>query len=386
MLAGIISGALQTSFFPVYAQVNRQHGPAAAKRVIQVLFWCLFGIGGVISLTLFLSSASIGSVLATEASPEARDATVYVLRFSAFAVVLNAIGDFLGFVLAVQNRYIVAAAAPIVNALLGFFLLLFRPEWGLTNLSIGTVIGIFAQVAIVFRAVDMPIFLRAPTSLPDGVLRTQLFEILRLGAWMLPGVIFANLSNALPQILITPFGDGAVSSFGYAFRFHQSAIQLLVMASSPVILARFSELAANGDWTGLRILQRKALAYAIAGGAAMFFLVWSLGEKLLDVVLGYGQFDSGAAERVSEHWFWLSLGIGAVLYGIVLTKRIQATKGAAALSVIAVIGTSTLVLVALILRRWLDEVSVTIALSASFFATVASMAIYVRRSSFGTKT
>src|SRR5690606_2038374 len=110
-------------------------------------------------------------------------------------------------------------------------------------------------------------------------------EIARLGAWVMPGVVFSNLVVSLPPVWAAEFGEGAVSAFGYAYRLHSSAVQLLVMASSTLILARFSVLIASGDDASVRQLLKKAALVSFVLGALAVLCVATLGEPVLVLLL-----------------------------------------------------------------------------------------------------
>jgi peptidoglycan biosynthesis protein MviN/MurJ (putative lipid II flippase) len=377
LISGVISGALQTGLFPVHARIRLQRGSQEVTILERTLFWWLFAMGGAISVMLLVSSAGLGQLLARDASADVGEAVVFVLRFSAFAVALNVMGDYLGFVLALRERFIIAVAAPIANALVGAGLLAAWPQGGLTNLAMGTLLGTAAQVAIVLWGAKRAGFV-AIGRLSSWARKEEVWEIARLSNWMLPAVIFANITIALPQILVARFGEGAVSAFGYAFRLHQSMLQLLIIAASPVILASFSGLVVRGDWRTLARLQRKAFWLSMLTGVVALVVVGSIGESLLLWTLGYGRFDAEAAQRVAGHWFWLTCGFGIALYGNVLAKRIQAKKGAKVLSVLALAGTVSLIVVAIPLRPWLDELAIPIAVTTATAVPTLAMAVLLR--------
>ncbi len=355
LVAGVFSAVLQTGLFPVYAELRVRRGEAGVSGFERGLFWALLLIGLFASVAVLAFADGIASVLARDGTPALRGATAFVLRFAAFAIALNAVGDYLGYVLALRGRFIVAAAAPIANAGVGALLLLAWPEGGLANLALGTLLGILVQIVIVLRGAMITGF--SPVgSLPTWrSIHPELAQMLRLGAWILPGTFFSNLSNALPPVFLVSYGEGAVSAFGYAYRFHQTAVQLVVMAVSPVLLSRFSDLVARGQWDTLDRLQRKAFWLSAAIGVVGVLSVVLVGEPLLAWLFGQGRFDASAAERVARNWAWLTVGLAASLYGNVLAKRLQAGRHARELSLFALASLGSFVLSAGLLKYALGE-------------------------------
>jgi peptidoglycan biosynthesis protein MviN/MurJ (putative lipid II flippase) len=209
---------------------------------------------------------------------------------------------------------------------------------------------------------------------------SELKEMLRLGGWILPGVAISNVTAALPPLLLAAHGEGAVSAFGYAYRLHLSAIQLLVMAGSPVILARFSEMVAGGNWLALRQTVWKAGWLSAIIGAAAVLVVWIMGAQILQVVLGAGRFDAEASRRVAAHWGWLSLGLAPAIWGQVLAKNLQAESRPMVMSGLSGVGLLTLWASASILAVFMGEYATSAGLTVS--CTIVTLIAWqaVRRS------
>lgn len=369
MMSGVIAGVLQTGLFPVRAALRECGDANACEGFERSVLLAMFIMGAAISVILALASEPITKLIAPGASAEVADALGFSFPLLAPLAALNTVGDCAGFLLAMRGRFAVAAAAPIVNAALSSALLGAWPEGGLLNLTIGTVGGLAVQVAICLWGLHRSGF-SVVGPLPAWTAQASHWkEMIHLGAAILPGVILANLMSSLPPVWVTSFGDGAVSAFGYAYRLHASAIQLLILASSTVILARFSELVARKDHEAIQSILRKAgLASAAIGGLAIV-CVWLLGSWALQLLFG-GRFDAAAADRVAVHWLWLSLGLPFALLGNVFAKLWLAQKQARRMSLIAGLSLGTAALVYFLSNRWLLEYSVAAGLSSASIAVV----------------
>jgi peptidoglycan biosynthesis protein MviN/MurJ (putative lipid II flippase) len=200
-------------------------------------------------------------------------------------------------------------------------------------------------------------------------MRSLTKELLLLGAWILPGVVLSNLSVSLPPLWVAAFGEGANSAFGYAYRLHSSVTQLLIMASSPVILAHFADLVARGEIAALRTILGKAAAASALIGVLGVVLVGLVGAPVLGLVFG-GRFDAEAASRVADHWWWMTTGLAFVILGNVFAKLWQSQRRPRLISIMAGAGLIGLVSTFYLLRGELLEYSVAAAMSASAAAVV----------------
>ena len=365
LITGVLSGTLQTGLFPVYARIDAQKGQQFKERFERLIFYSTAGFAVAIALMLVILAPQVTRLLAGDASPAMQEATAFVLPIAAIAIMFNGVGDYMGYLLAFRGHYVIAAAAPIANATLGAALLAAWPEGGLLNLTMGTVMGVAVQVTICLHAA-VRLGFRPFGALPErreslAVLK----EMLQLGAWILPGLVFANLTASLPTVLLTSHGEGSVSAVGYAYRLHQSAIHLWGMAGSPIILARFSQMIAQGELASMSRVMHKAAWISFVIGAVAVIFVWLAGSPFLQLIFGQGRFDTEAANRVAAHWGWLSLGLAPAILGNVLAKSLQAGSRPKMMSLLSGLGLLTLWILAFLLSPLIGACSVPAALACS---------------------
>lgn len=369
--SGTLSSMLQSALFPVRARLAAGQDGVVVERFERGVLGGLFVLGLAIAVVILLVGPSLLAKGSSSVAPSVLDAARFVYPFAALLVPVNAVGDGLGYLLAMRGRYPVAAAAPIANALLGAGLLVAWPDGGLLNLALGTVAGLVLQVTICAWALSRTGFrlFFASTSLTG--LGQEWQEMMRLSAWIFPGVVFSNLSATLPTVLIASYGEGAVSAFGYAWRLHQYAIQLVVMASSPILLARFAQLVASGDEAALRALLRKAVwSSFVIGLVSLIFVSW-IGEALLRLVFS-GRFDADSAAQVGGQWLWLTLALGPAVLGNVFAKVWQARRLARLLSVLSGLGLASFLALYAALAPSLTVYSVAAAVGIASFIVPAT--------------
>lgn len=368
MVAGVAAGVLQTGLFPVRAKLNVAGTASDVLAFERSVLLGMAALGGAVSLLLVITSPIMVDALAASAPTSVRSSLAFAYPFTAALVMLNFVGDSCGYLLAMRDRFAIAAAAPVANGVLGASLLAAWPEGGLFNLVAGTVLGLTLQVCICLWGLkstgftfigNLPIWKNTKESWQ---------EMLLLGGWILPGVVVSNLVVSLPPLWAAQYGEGAVSAFGYAYRLHSAALQFLVVACSTLILARFSDLIARNDTVAVRAILIKATFLSTAIGVFYASIVWLVGAVALEWLFS-GRFDGDAAARVSFHWLLLSIGLPFVMLGNVFAKLFQAQRRPMMMSVLAISSLCMLYLACFLLGSQFGEFSIALAMTlASCFS------------------
>lgn len=362
LITGVLSGLLQTGLFPVRSRLSARNSEVEVESFDRTVWWGCAVLGLLLAWILSVLSERLGQSIVPSGQDVIMASFMSVMPLAAYLVAISMITDCTGYILAMRGSFLIAACAPIANGILGGLVLAVWPQGGLNYLIWGTLGGAAVQLAICvygLRLTSIRFF--GPLATHDLSL---FIELGRLGVWVLPGVVFSNLVVSLPPIWVASYGEGAVSAFGYAYRLHSSVLQLLVMASSTLILAKFSVLIASGDTQSIYRLLRRAALLSLALGVCVVLGVATVGEYALGILFG-GKFNGNAAEKVTELWTWLSVGIGFSLLGNVFAKLWQAQARPVLLSVMAGIGLITLYLSFFVLKKLMDEQSVAIALVCS---------------------
>ncbi|WCE07565.1 lipid II flippase MurJ [Pseudomonas sp. JBR1] len=362
MVSGVISGILQTGLFPVRARLNLEKNKDEVDAFERSVLAGASIFALVILVFLGLSIPYAPHLLAGKATSSVQGSVAIAFPWLLLLLPLNVLSDCCGYLLAMRNRFAIAAAAPIANGLLGAVLFAAWPSGGFANLIIGTLAGFLLQVLICIIGLNKS-GLRIFGKLP-GLMAIFLHwkDVGLLGVKILPAVIVASLLTAMPPLWLASFGEGAISAFGYAYRLHSSAVQLLIMASTTVILAEFSELVAQNDIKAIRRILYKAAAAGIVVGVLVVILVDTIGSDVLMLLFG-GKFDLPVATKVTEHWLWLSLGMPFIIFSNVLAKLWQAQRRPLLMSALGMVNLSALFLAFPLLRHWVGEFSVAGALT-----------------------
>lgn len=332
VVAGVVAGFLQSSLLTAYAGNLARGELDAASALLARMLASLAILAAASSVALSWLAPAVVSWIAPEATDAVRDAAVTSLRVLAFLLLLNALVDSLSLALNAHGAFAAAALAPTINAVVASVLLLAFPDWGLSILIWGTLIGLGAQLALVvlaFRRHRIRLAWKAAADLKPAF---------RAGAAIVPGLIFANLSGLVPQIVAARLGDGAVATLSVAMRLHGAVTQVLAVALSTVLLPHFAHAVARGDYSSITAQLHRGFPIVALLALAALLWVGLVGEPFITFVFERGAFDRNASVAVAATWFWLTVGLLPAVWGLILAKVLQAMQLGAMISAIAAMG------------------------------------------------
>jgi putative peptidoglycan lipid II flippase len=330
-LAGIVTGFLQTGFLTVYTGQLATDRIDAAAALLGRTLQAVAVTGLAFSLIIAVTAPWLLQLLAPGAAPAARDAAVFSLRALAFLLVLNALADCLGLALNAHRSFGLAALAPTANAFVASVLLMSAPDWGLANLVAGTLLGVIAQLLLVAYGMRLK-HIKIAWSL-DSEWR----EVLRVGSSIIPGLVFANASAAVPTLVAASLGEGVVAAFSVALRLHGAATQAFTIALSTVLLPHFALAIGRADDRFIRNWLASAFFPTSIVAFAAVLWVGLEGHSFVSIVYQRGAFDASASHMVAVSWFFLTLGLFPSAWGVSIAKVLQALRLGGIMSGIALL-------------------------------------------------
>jgi putative peptidoglycan lipid II flippase len=320
-LLGFVSGAFQTGFVPVYVSLRAEGQTEQAHALYGALFWLLAGLLGGLTLVLSLNAAAVIALVAPGATLAVQAVAIVGFRVLVFSLFLNALIDYFGFVLNAEGRFFAASAAPVLNVLVATSILAAWPEWGFDNLVWGLVIGLLAQLLVLWWA------LKRIGLKPGFCLNRSWGPLCRVFGLMAPallGVAFANANLAVDQSMATMLGEGAVSTLGYASRLYNAVIQSFVIAVGAVLLPHFADLIARAKEAELHALLVKLFRFVLMGSILLVLLVGLVGSSAVSLLFEHGQFNTAVRVQVVEVWWWYTVGLLPTAWTIFLARTFQA--------------------------------------------------------------
>jgi putative peptidoglycan lipid II flippase len=335
LFTGIIGGALQAGFVPVYVRLLTEHEAEKAALLRGAIFWTLMVSLGLFSLVAYFSAPYWVDWIASRGDNELSRLSIYASQIIVFSIFLNGVGDYLSLVLNCHRRFALAAAAPIANTLVSIPTLLIMGS-SLDGLAWSTILGSLAQLAIIALGL-VANNLTVPARW--GQAKVELVTVASLIHPILPGFVFTQLQLAFIQALPARLGEGAISIFGYATRLHSVIEQVFVIGIGTVLLPHLAEMVTRRDRDAIGDLMMQVVRFALLGAALLEVGIWLMGREVVQILLTRGRFDGATGAEVSHLWLYLALGTFPFAVSTSLSKLIMAMGRPAILS-----GTAAVVL------------------------------------------
>ena len=301
-LAGLLaSGALAYALLPAWATQS----PAAIDRAQRRLAFALAGAGIALGAGVVALRTPIIHLLAPGLPATLHAVALAALSWSAIALplaLLAALGvsrlqherDFVGMYGAnlVVNACLVAALAALAWAVL---------PAGPAVMGLGIALMAAMLLRLAWLAWRQPAHIGGPQAPP-----------------VLPGIAvwtWAALASGLPLAL--PFaarsiasggGEGALSTFNYAWKLVELPLVLAVQLVSTLALPAVSRATARGEDLGATVRPAFALAWTLACAAAAALLLGA--PAFAQILFGWGRMDAGALARIAD---WARTGAWGLL-------------------------------------------------------------------------
>lgn len=322
LLSGVVGGWLQAGFVGRYLAL-RQHNELDAAHFSIAIGQMVLAIAAVLALAIFAFREPLASMLVPPASLGTRQLTEAALSVVSWSLVPTVLADFLGLILNCHGRFLAAATAPVVNALVAAVALWLWPHHDLEALVQTLMLGWLAQMmvlAVAYKAAGLRFVARCP-DMSDEIRKT-----LRLALPILPAVLFSNGTTVVIQMACSRLGEGAVAVYGYASRLHGALSQIMIVGIGTVLLPHLAAMLASQERSKISPLFQRLGRATTLGYAFILAGVFLLGEITILTILGRGKFDAALASAVADVWTILTLSLLPFAFATFLAKLFQAMQ------------------------------------------------------------
>jgi putative peptidoglycan lipid II flippase len=373
LIVGVVGGSLQGSFVTAYVRLLKQDDHQRASELVSQLSTLLILLLGLLSILLWLGAEPLMALLVLTQDTVLLESTTSAFRIVVFILLLNSVADYLALVLNSHKHFSLGAFSPLCNVLLSTGILALWSNGGQDALSYGLIAGAALQVGLLLAGLKRS-GIRLSISWPrlSGPLRS----VLASAATMALGILFANLNLAVDQMMASLLGQGAVSIIGYANRFNGLIVQLLVVGMGTVLLPHLAEISAVGRKTEIRAIYAR-IASPLAGASAIAAIVVLLASApALAMLLGHGALSRFDIQSIATIWFWYTVGLLPMAWGIFLARYFQATGNLAFITRLAAVSVVANIVINLLLIRPFGLAGLAISTSLVYLLTAL---VYHRR-------
>lgn len=323
LLVGVITGSLQAGLVTVYVGLLEQSDTRSSTQLISQLGTLLVLLLGALCILLWIAAESVTGLLVLTNSPTLLTATASAFRVVVFVLLLNTVADYLALILNSHKRFSLAAISPVFNVLLSTIILAVWTNGGQEALTYGLLAGVALQIVLLYWGLKR---LEIHLSFAWPRLTGNLSKVVSLATTMVAGILLVNLNLAVDQVMASMLGEGAVSIIGYANRFHGLIVQILVVGMGTVLLPHLAELLLSGRQEAIRDIYQRLAPPLVSASAIAPIVIVLLSAPVLVLLLGHGALSNANILTISTTWFWYSIGLLPMAWGIFLARYFQATS------------------------------------------------------------
>jgi len=225
-------------------------------------------------------------------------------------LIFVSLSSLLSGILNTNNKFAVAAAAPIVlnvvlilSLLLSFYL----------NLNIAKSLSIGVTMAGIMQFIIL-IFFTKNFYFPSLKLVFKFEQnVKNFFKKLLPSVFSSGITqvNILIGTIIASFQSGAVSYLYYADRVYQINLAIAGIAVGTVILPSLSKSIKTNDQNSVDIIQNKSIELSLALSIPAMFGLLIASKEIINCLFGYGSFDKVDIVYTSSALTYFAIGVPA---------------------------------------------------------------------------
>lgn len=323
----VAEGSLTIAFLPVFIEVNKKEGPAAARKLVSASLGVFPTLVAILVALGVLLADPITTLFASgfKAIPGKFELTVQLTRWLfpylwCTAMVALSMG-----ILNSLRRFFAPAIAPalfnltIIIVTVGYCSFFSKEIMALVaGVLAGGVLQVILQIVALKRAAMLP--------KPTWAFSPEIKKILLLMAPTLVGTSIYELNIMLQRYLASYLEQGSVTYLYNADRFTQLPLGVFGVAIASAALPRLADYAAEQNFSEFK----KLLSYALR--LANFIIIPSclalvvLARPIISTVFQHGAFDAVMAQKTAVALLCFTLGLGAVAQNRMSTQAFFALK------------------------------------------------------------
>mgnify|MGYP001948519853 FL=1 len=296
-------------------------------------------------------------------------AAVFIALIGLFQATLNAHEDFFWPMLGgILNSVIVIAAYPLLV-----------PGLGIRGVAIGTTLGFAAAALIMVYPLRKHRYSFRPSMAWNNA------EMRSIGERFVPIMIGSSVTQLtvfLEKFMVTPLGEGKVSSLNYANTFFQLPMSIFVSAFALPILPYLVEYYKKKDMSRMKESLESSLQYLLILIIPVTAAMLVIPEPLLSLIYQWGtssQFDAHALHLTGYALFFYSFGLMFLAGRDLFTRAFYAMENTKLPVFVAVFSIGVFFVAGMALTRTFDHGGIALGASISAATNMLLLGWLLRR-------
>lgn len=373
----VIAGSIYTAFVPVLVRVRETQGQADARRLFSNISLLALVALTTVTVLLALSDRWLLKNLASGFEPSKLATTINLFDEMLPVILIGGMALFGGAVLNAQNRFALAALAPILTPFAIVCALLLSGNGSDPHtLVLGTLCGAFFELCIVGWGLKKAGYLSRPRWHP---MDENSRKVVRQYLPMMAGAIMMSSTMVVDQIMAAWLPAGSVSGLNYGAKIATLGTGLAATALGTAALPYLSELVARHDVVGLRHTFRTYARIILWTTIPFTLLAVVFSKQLVELLYQRGAFDASATRTVALVQQLFLLQIPFYVLGILSVRLISSLSGNHLLGWIALFNFVSNLVGNFLLMRSLGVAGIALSTSIVYVCSTAICVLVVAR-------
>ncbi len=370
----VAAGAVGSALIPVLTTLITDGAPRRAWRVAStVINLMLVGLA-VFGVVVFIWAPEIVPLITPGFDAATTETTIELTRIMLLSPIFLALGAIVSAILNSQQRFGVAAFAPVVyNLAIIIGCVTLGATMGLVGLSLSVVIGSFLMLVIQLPLLRRRFHYDFTIDLRDPPARKAL-------ALMVPraiGMGVTQITFVVNTTLATTLLVGSVTAYNFAFTILQIPLGVIGFPMGVVLLPALSRAIALGDMVDFRRLVDRSMRLLL--WVTLYISMVGIVLRVPTTTLLFGS-SPATVDLTASAYAWFLLGLPAHTLNVVLTRAFysaQDTRTPVSVAICSV-GVNVVVSIALVGSMGLGGLALGVALGGWFETIVLSVLLWRR--------
>jgi putative peptidoglycan lipid II flippase len=373
----LIGGSLNAALIPTYIQVREQEGQPAALRLLSSIMVLSTGFLVVLSIILALTASYFLPLMASGFSAEKLAVTQSLYYGLLTTLVLSGVATTWGAILNSENRFALAAAAPVATSIVTIpAVIVMATYWGSYALVIGMVGGALIEVCLVGWGLT-----RAGISLVPRWCGASpaVKQVLHQYAPMVAAVFLMSGTGVVSQSMAATLGPGDVSALSYGSKVTNLILGIVALAVGKAVIPHYSSMVAVRDWQGLRHSLRIYSRWLLIGTIPVTAGLIYYSEPVVALVFQRGSFSAADTHLVGQIQMMYLLQIPLYVVKTMFVKLISALQANQLFIWGNAINLSLCIVLTYVLMQMFGVLGVALATSLMYFISAGYLIFFSLR-------
>jgi len=363
-IISIISGSLNITFIPVFAEFREKKDAKLWKIVSSILNINML-ITIVITIGVILAATPLMHILAPGFSSEKIDVSTEILRWQMPVIIMATLNELMASIYYSNQKFVVPLLNKVISPLVTIlFVILFSKYVNIKSLVFATLTGMFVQTVLLSVG-----FKKSCGFEYYFIFDFQNSGVKKVFKLMLPligSMLFYRIIPLFDRFLASGLPEGSISYLGYSFKIFSQIPSIISTGIAISLFPMLAHLATKEDLQAIKLNMSKGIRMVLFISIPFVFIFVIYGYPVIDLFFHRGAFTSNDTLQTSKALAVYILALPVAVMGDIISKGYYIFQDTITPAIVGVIETLIYIMVAYFLLPRFGFLSIPIAYAVYF--------------------